>query len=91
MIDLTQINRLKKLTYSEKNTQNKSVVTGKEYSELLKQRYDSSQKKNVWANPGLLTQALEKRDKTEDDDSISDKYLDDEGTHQYSLLHIDCD
>lgn len=51
-------------------------MTGKEYSELLKQRFDASQKKNVWANPNLLRQALKRKS---DDDDDTERYLDDEG------------
>jgi hypothetical protein len=58
VVDLNQINRLKKLKASLSTAQNQkkgALVTGHEYSQLLKERYDLSNKKTVWNNSQLLT------------------------------------
>jgi hypothetical protein len=58
LVDLNQINRLKKLKASLSTTQNqkkRALVTGHEYSQLLKERYDLNNKKTIWNNSQLLT------------------------------------
>jgi hypothetical protein len=58
VVDLNQINRLKKLKASLSTAQNqkkRALVTGHEYSQLLKERYDLNNKKTVWNNSQLLT------------------------------------
>jgi hypothetical protein len=58
---------LKKLKFSEKNKNAKSIVTGNEYSELLKERYDASSK-NFWSSSALLQPK-----KTDEDDILDDE------------------
>jgi hypothetical protein len=58
---------LKKLKFSEKNKNGKSIVTGNEYSELLKERHDASSK-NFWASSDLLQPK-----KTDEEDILDDE------------------
>jgi hypothetical protein len=79
VIDLNQVNRLKKLKTSDKNKSMKSLVSGNEYTELLKERFDQGSTKNFWANSAFLNP------KKSDDD-----ILDDEGSLDAFIRFSSC-